>query len=435
MQTVGEFNPAMQSSLEDRVNPAIGGKVERPAVSNRDDPSRPTRVLLVGPSLDYLGGQAVQAQRILARLRMDPDLSVEFLPVNPRLPGMLGRLQRVRYVRTVVTSLAYTASLLRAVRRFDVIHAYSASYWSFLLAPFPAILIGRLAGRGVILNYHSGEADDHLTRWRGTRQLLTLAHRIVVPNEYLEGVFARHGLKTSSIANHVEAGDMPVRLREKLRPTFFTNRNLEPHYGVDTVLRAFQRIQVAYPDATLVLAGTGSERNELEKLALELGLRGVSFIGTVPPGEMPFCYNAADIYLNGSRVDNMPLSLMEAFAAGLPVVTTDAGGIPCIVRHEENGLVVPQDDWERMAHEAIRLLENPPLARRISRDARIECTRRYSWQAVAGKWKRCYEELAGRRTRAMHRNPTRQGGAGRLQLEGTEMAAGGRSRAGKSGMS
>src|SRR5439155_1504171 len=104
----------------------------------------------------------------LARLREESSLEVSFLPVNPRLSGPLRRLQSVKYVRTIVTSLAYGAMLLARVRRYDVIHIFSAAYTSFMLAPTPAILVAKLYGKKSVLNYRSGEAEDHLHRWRRT---------------------------------------------------------------------------------------------------------------------------------------------------------------------------------------------------------------------------------------------------------------------------
>ena len=118
------------------------------------------RVLLVAPSLDILGGQAVQASRLLARLSKEDDIEVSFLPHNPRLPGLLRKLQSIKYVRTVFTSLFYVALLLARIPKYDVIHIFSASYLSFLLAPTPAILIAKLYGKKVVLNYRSGEAAD-----------------------------------------------------------------------------------------------------------------------------------------------------------------------------------------------------------------------------------------------------------------------------------
>jgi len=93
------------------------------------------RVCLVAPSLDILGGQAVQAARLVQGLRQVDSDAVGFLPVNPRLPGPLRLLQRVRYLRTVVTSLRYVWTLLRRLPEYDIVHVFSASYSSFLLAP------------------------------------------------------------------------------------------------------------------------------------------------------------------------------------------------------------------------------------------------------------------------------------------------------------
>ena len=357
---------------------------------------RPVRVALVGPSLDILGGQAVQVQRLLTRLGSVPSLSVEFLPVNPRLPGPLRLLQRVKYVRTVATSVAYAASLLRRVGRYDVVHAFSASYWSFLLAPVPAMLVARMLGRRVVLNYRSGEADDHLGRSAVARKLVRLADAVVVPSGYLVGVFGKHGLAARSIVNFVEIERIPYRERPQPRPVFLSNRNLEPMYNVGCVLRAFHLVQQRFPEASLVVAGYGSEQAALEALSAELGLRNVRFVGRVRPEEMPALYDAADIYLNAPDIDNMPNSVIEAYAAGLPVVTTNAGGIPFIVEHERTGLMVERNDHAAMAAQAIRLLEEPGLAARLARTAYETCLTRYVWPAVREEWERLYHELTGR---------------------------------------
>src|SRR5213593_3607016 len=98
---------------------------------------RPIRVCLVAPSLDILGGQAVQAARLQHGLQTIPSVAVGFVPINPRLPGLLRLLQRVRYVRTIVTSLRYIWTLVTHLDDYDVVHVFSASYLSFLLAPTP----------------------------------------------------------------------------------------------------------------------------------------------------------------------------------------------------------------------------------------------------------------------------------------------------------
>ena len=108
---------------------------------------RRLRLLIVAPSFDILGGQSVQAARLMQRLREEPSLEVSFLPINPPFPGMLKKIQSVKYVRSIRTTLLYWASLLRHVRKFDVIHIYAASYFSFMISPTPALLVARLYGK------------------------------------------------------------------------------------------------------------------------------------------------------------------------------------------------------------------------------------------------------------------------------------------------
>ena len=227
---------------------------------DRPRAARPrVRVLMVAPSLDILGGQAVQAHRLLTRLCEEASLEVSFLPINPGLPGPLGCLQRIKYVRTVTTSLLYCATLLARVRACDVVHVFSASYFSFLLATTPAILIGKLYGRRVLLNYRSGEAEDHLQRWRRTAlPTIRRVDAIVVPSGYLVDVFARFGLQARAIANIVDTERFQFRERRPLRPVFLSNRNFEPLYNVACILRAFALIQRHFPEARLMVVGDGS---------------------------------------------------------------------------------------------------------------------------------------------------------------------------------
>ena len=367
------------------------GKIS--TVATQEAVGKRLRVLIVAPSLDILGGQAVQAAQLFARLRDETSLEVSFLPVNPRLPGPLRKLQKIKYVRTVVTSLLYWGLLLARVHKYDVIHIFSASYLSFVIAPTPAILIARLYGKKIVLNYRSGEAEDHLRRWRTAIRTLRMADLIAVPSGYLVDVFAEFKLAARPIHNFVDTERFKFRERVPLHPVFLSNRNLEPMYNVSCVLRSFSIIQQRYPKAHLIIAGDGSQRGELLSLARKLELRNVEFLGRVEPHRMPEVVRAAGIYLNASEIDNMPGSIIEAFASGLPVVTTDAGGIPYIVTGERTGLMVRCGDHEQMAAAALRLLEDRALASRLSINAREEC-KKYEWLAVKNEWLNLYHELA-----------------------------------------
>ena len=221
----------------------------------------------------------------------EPSLKVAFQPVNPRLPGVLGHLQAIKYVRTVLTTLVYWMQLLFRAPRYDILHVFSASYYSYMLSAMPAILLGKLYGRKVILNYRSGEAEDHLQNWRTALPTIRLADVVVVPSGYLVDVFARFGVKARAISNIVELDRFNFRERKPLRPVFLTSRLLEPLYNVGCVLRAFGLIQKRVPEATLTVAGEGWMRNELEQLSRELGCK-VEFIGGVPFATCRKCITA-----------------------------------------------------------------------------------------------------------------------------------------------
>jgi glycosyltransferase involved in cell wall biosynthesis len=360
---------------------------------------KPIRLLVVAPSLRILGGLALQAKYLLEHMRREPQFQVTFVPHNPCFPGPLRLLQKIKLLRTVLTSLVYCTNLLVQVPRHDLIHVFTASYYSFLLAFAPAIFVGRVFGRKVILNYHSGKAEGHLRYWTRTAvPLMKFADELIVPSRYLVEVFSKFGLRAFAISNVLDER-FKFRERQTLRPIFLSNRNLYRLYNVACILRAFARIQQKFPDAKLTIAGDGSQRAELESLARDLKLRNVVFRGRVAPEKMWALYDEADIFLNSSNIDNMPGSILESFACGTPVVSTNAGGIRWIVNHGKTGLLVPKNDDEAMASLAIRLLETPELAQYLTRNAYQECPA-YKWEAVREKWLTAYQRLAGREASA-----------------------------------
>jgi glycosyltransferase involved in cell wall biosynthesis len=365
---------------------------------------RPLRVLLVAPSLDTVGGQSTQANLIVSRMRAESAVDMAFQPVAPQLPGPLRPLQRMRFVRTLPTFALYCAQLHAALRYCDIAHVFSASYTSFVLAPTPAIRFARQLGRPLILNYHSGEAEDHLARWPSAVRMLRLASRLVVPSAYLVEVFARFGLSASVVPNAVELDTFRFRERTAPAPAFLVNRNFEAHYNVAGVLRAFARIQAQRPEATLTLAGDGPEGAALRALAVSLGLRHVHFAGRVRPVDMPALYEAHDFWLNGSDVDNMPISILEAFASGVAVVSTRPGGIPFLVDDGRTGRLVPCGDFQALAAAALGILEDPSLFARLTRAGREECAR-YTWPRVRQGWLDAYSQLAPQGT-MLHRAET-----------------------------
>ena len=350
--------------------------------------SHPPHVAIVAASLDILGGQGVQARALVEGLRADGQ-QVMFVPINPRFPRPFGALRRLRGVRTLVNQSLYLPGLAR-LAAIDVAHVFSASYASFLLAPLPAMAMARALNKHVVLHYHSGEADDHLANWGAlVHPWLRLAHHIVVPSEYLREVFGRYGHTAHVIPNVVDLSRFAYRTRRPLRPHLLSTRNLEPHYRVDVIIQAYARLKPRVPEATLTIAGYGSEEARLRLLVKSTGLPDVRFIGRVEPEDMPRVYDDADIFLNASVVDNQPVSILEAFAAGLPVVSTPTGDIGALVRHHDTGLLVPPFDPGAIASAVEWLLAHPDRAGDFAQRAHAS-TARYTWPAVREAWAAMY---------------------------------------------
>jgi glycosyltransferase involved in cell wall biosynthesis len=359
--------------------------------------NRPLRVAVVAASLRILGGQAVQAQRMLDGWRRDPRVDAWLVPINPVPPRPLDAWLRVKYARTLVTQLSYWPLLLRELRRADVVHAFSAAHSSFFLAPLPAIVVAKALGRPVVLNYHSGEASDHLRRSAAARHVMQQWVDLnVVPSPFLREVLATYGIAAWTIPNTIDLTQFAYRVRDPLRPHLLSTRAFEPIYNVACVLRAFARIQARRPDARLMLVGAGSQEPALRAFAERLALRHVTFAGCVPPSEIARYYAAADIYVQTPSIDNLPLSVLEAFASGLPVVSTDVGGISAILTHGVHGLLAPPDDDAAVASHVLTLLESRPYARRLAAAARDTCAR-YEWAAAREAWLAAYRSVLPRR--------------------------------------
>ncbi|OLB60623.1 MAG: hypothetical protein AUI11_13170 [Acidobacteria bacterium 13_2_20CM_2_66_4] len=360
---------------------------------------RKLRVAIVAPSIDLPGGQSVQADRLLNAWRGDAEVDAWLVPIRWALPRLLRAARRVRFVRAAIAEMCYAPRLLPGLARADVIHVFAAPYTAFLLAPLPALIAAKALGRAVVLNYRNGEAPDHLGRSAIARAALRSADRIVVPSAYLVDVLARFGLEAIPIANIIDFARFRYRERAPLGARILSTRNLHDLYNVACTVRAFRLVQDCRPDASLTIVGGGPNHRALQKLCRELRLRHVLFVGRVNQDAMAGVYNAHDVYVQSPNVDNLPNSVIEAFASGLPVVSTAAGGVPMMMRHEEHGLLAPIDDHATLAEHVLRLLDDPPFARRLASAAHEVVLRTYSWPRVRGQWLRVYSEVVAQPAR------------------------------------
>jgi len=351
------------------------------------------KVTVVGPTRRWVGGQSVQVDLLLHNWRDNPAVEVSFVPIDPDLPFALRWVENIPALRTLVRMPFYFSVLWHGIRDADIVHIFSASYWAFLLAPVPAWLIARLRGKKTLIHYHSGEARDHLRGSPVALRILRAVDRIVVPSMYLVDVFREFDLQAYMVPNIVDSAQFSYRARRPLRPRLICPRGFHPYYGVDTVVRAFAAIKKEYPEACLCLLGKGPAEEEIRGLVKQLGL-DVVFPGPVPHKEIFRYYDESDIFINGSRLDNMPVSILEAFASGTPVVTTAPDGMSYLVNNGHSGLLCEPGDWQTLAENVVRLLRDPDLALRLAQNAVAELEH-YRWEAVRNQWLQVYRSLHG----------------------------------------
>ncbi len=352
-------------------------------------------LIVVGPLPPPAGGMANQTRQLSELLRSE-GARVTVVQTNAAYrPRWAGRLPGVRAAFRLVP---YVVALWRACGQGQLMHLMANSGWSWHLFAVPAIVVARLRGVPVVVNYRGGEAGRFLSGAAGVvRQAMRHVAALVLPSGYLRAVFQSYGMAGHIVPNIIdlERFHPAPTPRSAADPHIVVARNLEPIYGIDVALQAFAKIRQAVPLARLSVAGSGPELASLQAQAKSLDIAdAVRFTGRLERDEMADLYRSADVMINASRVDNMPNSVLESLASGVAVVSTDVGGVPFIVEHEKTALLVPVDAPEAMAKAVLRLLESESLRQQLV-EAGLADVARYQWASVSAQWLDVYQRALG----------------------------------------
>jgi glycosyltransferase involved in cell wall biosynthesis len=359
---------------------------------------QPSRIALIGPLPPPSGGMANQTLQ-LSRLLGDEGMQVEVVQVNaPYVPAWGGRIP---VLRALFRLLPYLYRLWRAAGRNDLFHIMANSGWSWHLFAAPAIWLARLRRVPCIVNYRGGEAATFL---RGAAASVRFSMRrvaaLVAPSGFLREVFAHHGMHAEVVPNIIDLAKFHPAASGPQTPHIIVARNLEPIYDVDSALRALALLLPSHPAAHMSIAGSGPERERLESLAGQLGVAGkVRFTGRLDSHQMAALYREASLSLNTALADNMPNSVLESLASGIPVVSTNVGGVPFLVRHEETALLVKPGDAAAMATAMKRLLDDASLRQRLVLNGSAY-VRDFAWSQVRDRWFAVYRNACGTRAPA-----------------------------------
>ena len=285
-------------------------------------------------------------------------------------------------------------TIVRHQREVDVLIIDVFSGSSFVVADL-ASRLGRALGKPIVLILRGGALPQFSARHpRWTQSVLSRANAIVAPSEFLARVAVKLGFRPRVIPNVIDISKYPYRCRERVNPRLFWMRSFHPMYNPSMAMRVMGRLSSDVPEASLVMAGQDKGlQSTVVKLAEEAGLDGsVHFPGILDMAGKTHEGSKADIFLITNRIDNMPVSALEACAMGIPIVATAVGGIPDLLKDEETGLLVPDDNDEAMAGAIRRLINERGLAARLSINGR-RLAERSSWHQVQPLWEGVFAEL------------------------------------------
>jgi L-malate glycosyltransferase len=302
-----------------------------------------------------------------------------------------------RYVRL----LDIVATLIRRHHDVDIQCLQVFGGCSFVVEDL-ASWFGRRFGQRIIMVLRGGAMPEFMARHpQWTRRVLSRADALVAPSAFLARAVVPYGFQAQVISNVIDLAKYPYRPRQAIGPRLFWMRSFDPVYNPLMAIRVLARLRSIMPMASLIMAGKDKGLEcETRRLAEKLGLNGaVHFPGFLDMAAKVREGNAADIYINTNHVDNMPVTIVEACAMGLPVVATAVGGIPDLLTDGETGLLVPDNDDQAMTAAIHRLLNEPALATRLSTNGR-QLAERSSWEKVQPLWEQLFAEVMARPPRS-----------------------------------
>jgi glycosyltransferase involved in cell wall biosynthesis len=318
--------------------------------------------------------------------------------VTDRLEGRGWKLITTSSRRTRIMRLPDMVSTTWA-RRHDyqaaAVEVYSGAAFFWAEAVCTAL---RCAGKPYMLVLHGGNLPLFAKTWpRRVGRLLRGANVVATPSAYLASELNRFGVEIRMLPNAIELARYPFSVRAHPSPRLVWLRAFHRIYNPGLAVGVLHRLHAEFPEIRLIMAGPDKGDGTLQQvqaLGRELGVSSrVEFPGALQKLGIPAFLSAGDILLNSTDAESFGVGVLEALACGLCVVSTNVGGLPYWLNHEENCLLVGRDNPDEMASAVRRLLTDSQLAERLSRQGRALAAQ-YDWSSVLPKWEALLRETA-----------------------------------------
>ncbi len=349
------------------------------------------KLLFLGPKPPPVGGMTLQTKMLVDALRLHQHSIKWVATLKPLEPSWLNH---IRGLRGVLKAASLLGNLLVELPKCETIHIMANSGMSWYLYGLPSLLLAKFYGKKVIVNYRGGGAKAFFDKspWL-TVSMIRLADRVVVPSSYLKKIFETFDIKSLVITNAINPELFQVD-RQTMTPfRAFVPRNLEKIYGNDLAIEALSFMVKQQRPFYLDIAGEGAELDALTRQVEQSGLQDyVHFLGRLSREQMAKAYAKAHVVINPTRVDNMANALLEAKACQCAIVSSDAGGNPTVIQHEQNGLLFPSDNAKELALSIERLMDSKSLRDKLSAKA-FEESKALHIHEVIKSWEQLYANL------------------------------------------
>lgn len=235
---------------------------------------------------------------------------------------------------------------------------------------------------------HGGQLEKRLKKNpRAVKSIFDKAYVNIAPSKFMYSRFKHYGFENIIvIPNSFELSIYPFENRKIVRPKLLWVRSLAQIYNPKMALEVLKIIKNVYPEACLTMVGPEKDitSEQILQWAKELGVE-VTLTGQLSKSQWIQLSENFDIFINTTNIDNTPVSVMEAMALGLPVVSTNVGGVPFLIEHKKEGLLVPPNDPKFMASTIFELLEKPDLVENLTINARSK-VETFDWKIVKNQW-------------------------------------------------
>lgn len=235
---------------------------------------------------------------------------------------------------------------------------------------------------------HGGNLPDRLKNSaKLSANLFGHAHMNIAPSTFLYQEFQKKGFHNLKIIpNSINLASFPYFERQHFRPKLLWVRRFQSRYNPKMALKVLMSLREKYPEASLCMVGPEKDGTmaSCKQCAKKYGL-DVKFTGKLKKKEWASLSKEYDIFINTTTIDNTPISVIEAMALGLPIISTKVGGIPKLINNNTEGILVNDSDVIGMTSAIEALLKEPQHAQQIAKQARNKAET-FSWELIKKKW-------------------------------------------------